>query len=266
MNSMKAALLLAGGFVSVWLSACAPPPVKTVGRFGEVTSAVVVVNPVINQGSSTSVSSGAQRANVEVRAGNRPAVLTDETGLALVDDFGTGSVPFQFPSGSIDVQVVNERELYDVVVAVTGSGVTRVLPDVRYPITGQVVVVEPGQSIASAAAQDGAIVLLRAGTYPGNLELRAQGVLLFGAWSAEDGPLSVIDGTVSVLGGQNRMRGVKVTGRLTSNANGFSAAFCELGGASITGNGVTLIRNVFPAGQATVPSSNAVLVDNFGLP
>jgi len=71
---------------------------------------------------------------------------------------------------------------------------------------------------------------------------------------------------VTVLGGANRMRGVKVTSRLTRNANNFSAAFSDLTSATITGNGVTLLRNRFTAGQATVPSSNAVLVDNTGIP
>jgi hypothetical protein len=34
----------------------------------------------------------------------------------------------------------------------------------------------------------------------------------------------------------------------------------------LTGNGVTLLRNVFVEGSATVPSSNAVLVDIEGIP
>lgn len=250
----------------VLVSACGPTTPSTVGRFGEVTSAVVVVNPVINQGSSTSVTPGPQRANVEVRAGDGPVVLTDDTGLALLEDFGPGAVPFRFAPGSVDVNVVNPKELYDVVVSVTGSGVTRVLPDVRYPVGGTVVVVAPGEDLAAAVAQDDAIVVLQPGRYPGNLELRSEGVLLFGAWSPDDGPLSVIDGAVTVLGGRNRMRGLKVTGRLTSSANGFSVAFSDLGGANITGNGVTLIRNVFPSGQANVPSSSSILVDNAGLP
>jgi hypothetical protein len=131
---------------------------------------------------------------------------------------------------------------------------------VRYPIGGNVVEVEPGQSIAQASANDGTIIVLKPGTYPGNFELRAAGVLIFGAWSTLEGPLSVIEGNVTVLGGNNRMRGVKINGKLLSNANSFSAAFSDIASASVSGNGVSLVRNRFTQGQATVPNSNAVLV------
>ncbi|QQR43453.1 hypothetical protein JKA73_31180 [Myxococcus xanthus] len=97
----------------------------------------------------------------------------------------------------------------------------------RYSIGGEVVV-EPGGSIAQAATADDAIILLKEGTYPGNIELRTEGVLIFGAWSPTKRPLSVIEGNVTVLGGANRMRGVKVNGRVTSNANGFSLAFSDI--------------------------------------
>ena len=78
-------------------------------------------------------------------------------------------------------------------------------------------------------------------------------------------PASVIEGDVTWLGGNGRMRGVSVEGALTTNANGFSAAFNRINSASVTGNGVTLIRNAF-VGNAIVPSSSAVLVDNSGIP
>jgi hypothetical protein len=64
----------------------------------------------------------------------------------------------------------------------------------------------------------------------------------------------------------DRLRGVRMNGMLSSPANGFSAAFSTVAGANITGNGVSLLRNVFVEGRATVPSTNAVLVDNEGIP
>ncbi len=241
-----------------------PPP--SPGRFGEVTSAVVLVNPVINQGSTTSVSPGGERANVEFQVEDLPVARTDSTGLALVEELPTGTVTLDFDPGTYSFQVVQEKELYDVVLAYQDGRVQPLFPPVRYPLGGEVVEVEPGESIAAAAASDDTIIVLKEGTYPGNLELRAEGVLIFGAWSPIRGPLSVIEGNVTVLGGSNRMRGVKVTGRLTSNANSFSAAFSDIASATITGNGVTLLRNRFTSGQASVPSSNAVLADNTGIP
>lgn len=128
------------------------------------------------------------------------------------------------------------------------------------------VVVEPGGNLANAVGSDNMVVVLRAGKYTGDLELSSSGVLVFGAWSATEGPLSIIEGNVVVKGGGNRIRGVKITGKLTSNANNFSAAFNDVGSAIITGNGVSLLRNRFTTGSASVPSSNAVLLDNSGIP
>jgi len=257
-------------FLGVWvalvLMGCGNDPTPVTGRFGEVTSAVVVVNPVINQGSTTTVAPGAERSGVELEVADLEPVKTDSTGLALVEELPTGTVRLDFNPGTYSFQVVQEKELYDVVVAYRDGTVQPLFPPVRYPIGGQVVEVEPGDSIAQAAARDGAIIMLKPGTYPGNFELRSEGVLIFGAWSPKDGPLSVIDGNVTVLGGTNRMRGVKINGRLTSNANNLSVAFSDIASATITGNGVSLVRNRFTAGQATVPSSSAVLVDNMGIP
>jgi len=236
------------------------------GRFGEVTSAVVIVNPVINQGSTTSVATGSTRANVSVQVEDMAEQRTDATGLALLEDIPTGPVPLQFDEGSYTLQVAQEKELYDVVLSVRDGVVQPVIPPVRYPLGGTVVRVEPGESIAAAASEDGAIVVLEPGTYPGNFELTAEGVLIFGAWDPIDGQLSTIEGNITVRGGGNRMRGVNITGRLTSAANNFSLAFSRVGSATITGNGVSLLRNTFTAGQASVPSSSAVLVDNVGIP
>lgn len=263
-HQLKLSLAVAG--LAAALVGCGPPNPETPGRFGEVTSAIVVVNPVINQGSNTSVASGTVRGGVQVQAGDGPAAMTDAFGLALLEGFPTGTIPFKFAPGSVDVQVVQEKELYDVVVAVDQGRVEHIVSPIRYPIGGQVVVLDAGADIGAAAANDGTVILLRAGTFPGGFDLRAASVLIFGAWSQKDGPLSTIEGNVTVSGGGNRLRGVAVTGTLTSNANGFSAAFCTLASANITGNAITLLRNRFTQGQATVPSSSSVLVDNQGIP
>ncbi|MFO8074214.1 MAG: hypothetical protein R6V85_20320 [Polyangia bacterium] len=236
------------------------------GAFGEVTSAVVVVNPVINEGSVTDVEPGEQRGGVEISVEGLDPVLTDESGLAVIYELPTGSVPLVFDSGEATIEVVQERELYDVVVSYTAQGVEEIVQEIRYPIGGEVVSVPAGESIPDAASEDGMILVLEEGIYPGGFELKSEGVLVFGAWDPDEGALSVIDGDVDVRGGSSRFRGVQVDGVLKSSANSFSAAFCVLEGANITGNSVTLIRNTFTGDQITVPSSNSVLVDNTGIP
>ena len=253
-------------FILLATTACGNRGDGPPGRFGEVTSAVVIVNPVINQGSTTTTNPGPNRAEVPFDVTGVGRVWTDDTGLALVEDLPTGEIVLEFDPGEVTFNVAQPRELYDVVVAVNAQGANHVLPPVRYPIGGEVVHLRAGGDIPAAAGEDGTIVFLEPGTYPGGFEIRAQNVLVFGAWSAEDGPLSIIEGDVTVRGGNGRFRGLRIEGRITSAANGFSMAFSEVDGANITGNGVTLIRNRFIDGGATVPSSNAVLVDNEGIP
>lgn len=257
---------LLGLVAGALMSACGSPEPQTPGRFGEITSAVVIVNPVINQGSTTSHSPGAHRIRLEVAAADLEPVRTDDTGLALVEGLPTGAVQVSVEGDAVTLNVAAENELYDVVIAHTDSGAQHVIPPVRYPISGTVVHVAPGESINAAAATDGAIILLAPGRYPGNVEVRSDNVLIFGAWSEEDGPLSIIEGDISVLGGRNRIRGVDLEGTLSSNANDFSLAFSRVRAATISGNGVSLLRNTFTQGSASVPSSNAVLVDNVGIP
>lgn len=236
--------------------------------FGESTTIVVLVNPVINEGSTTDIEPGAQRGGIDVAIdGTSISDVTDDDGIAVLTSVPTGPNVLRFEEieDTITVDVIRERELYDVVVSVTDDSVATIVDTVRYPISENVVVVAPGESIAEAASEDGTIVVLDEGEHVGDEEIRAEGVLIFGKRTAEEDISSIIDGDLTWLGGNGRMRGARVAGALTTSANGFSAAFCELSSANITGNAVSLIRNVFE-GDATVPSSSAVLVDNAGIP
>jgi len=260
-------------FVSIVVLACScgkddPEPNPDAGGsdFGKVTSTVVIVNPKINEGSTTTVASGTQREGVNVKAGDLAAVNTDATGLAVIKNLPTGVVPVLFPTGTVDLNVVQEKELYDMVVSYTANGTAEIIGAVRYPIGGTVVRVKPGDNLADAVSTDGAIVFMAPGVYEGDLEITAEGVLLFGSWDAKDGSLSTINGNLTVKGGNVRMRGVTVAETITVNANGFSAAFCEFKNANITGNTVSLLRNSFTGTNVTVPSSSAVLLDNENIP
>src|SRR5919106_5350199 len=190
--SMRSRLSMLTLALALAAAACGPSLPETPGRFGEVTSAVVIVNPVINAGSNTAVSSGPARDGVSLRAADLPSVTTDD-GLALVQDLPTGVVPITFDSGSVNVSVVLEKELYDVVVAYTASGVEHIIAPVRYPLGSSITIVPAGADIAALASDD-AILLLEAGHFPGPIELRSTNVLVFGAWDPEQGPLSTIDG------------------------------------------------------------------------
>ena len=242
------------------------PPDAAGTEFGKVTSAVVIVNPVINLGSTTSIIPGSQRDAVEITAGDLDIVSTDNTGLAVIKELPTGIVPFSFSSGAIDLNVIQEKELYDIVVSYTPDGVQEIISAVRYPIGGEVVRVSPGDDLAAAVASDNAIVFLDSGVYETSIVVNATGVLIFGSWDEKEGSEVTIKGTLKVNGGNVRMRGITVDGLTTVNANGFSAAFCEFNNANISGNSISLLRNIFNGTEVSVPSSNAVLVDNENIP
>ena len=233
-------------------------------NFGKVTSAVVVVNPVINQGSSTTVSSGAGRSGLNVQIGELPAASTDATGLAVINNIPTGSHSLKFQNGSLAFNVVNQGELYDMIVSYT-DGVAYIVPVIRYPIGGTVTVLNPGDDINSAVSEDNAVILLNKGIYTGDILVTGENVLIFGTWAPAEGPQSIIEGNITFNGGSGRIRGLQVNKTVTVNANSFSAAFSTFNNAELKGNSMVLLRNKFIGASVTVPSSSAVLVDNIGI-
>lgn len=272
MKHLRLLLLSMAASGSLFLSSCKDDdpvinPNMTPGgmNFGLISSAVVVVNPVINQGSSTSIASGPARRGVTVQVGDIPAVSTDDTGLAVINDIPTGSHSLKFNNGGLPFDVVNKGELYDMIVSYTNN-VAYTVPVVRYPIGGTVTVLNPGDNLTAAAANDNAILFLNPGTYAGDVNVSGTNVLIFGTWDPIEGPKSIIAGNLTFNGGSGRIRGMQVNQMITVNANNFSAAFSNLFDANIKGNGIVLLRNRFAGNSVTVPSSSAVLVDNIGIP
>ncbi len=238
-------------------------------RFGEVTTVVVVVNPYINDNSSIEDTTGSERADVPVAIYDEDDeyyTRTDSTGLAVLEDVPVGSWDLEIGDGYVPLEIFAEGELYDVVVSLRDGIAEHLVDPVRYPIGGDVVWLYDGDSLQDAIADD-TVIFLEPGHYDGGFELREENVLLFGAWHPEDGPQAIIDGDIEVRGEPNRFRSIDLRGEVTSRANNFSMSFSYVDGADITGQGVSLIRNKFPEGAGTtVPSDDAVLVDNDGIP
>ncbi len=239
----------------------------TPGEFGLKTSLVVVVNPIINQGSSTTIEPGTQRSGIPIKAGSLAAVNTSSTGLAVITDLSVNpALPVIFPGDTTYINVVQEKELYDYVVSYKNGVIEEIFPAVRYTIGGQVVILDSTNNINDYVNQDNAIIVLKPGKYSGNINITARNVLIFGSASDDGEALSIVQGTVSISGEAARIRGLNIHNTLTVNANNFEAAFCKMNSANIHGNNILLLRNIFTVGQATVSSSNAILVDNIGIP
>ncbi len=233
---------------------------------GTATSAVLIVNPVINKGSVPTVVPGTLREGVSVESGRGHYAVTDATGLAVIKGLPTGNVPLKFLSGAINLNIVRENELYDVVVSYTSAEVLEVIPAIRYPVGGVVTRVKPGDDLSNIVKQKGAIVFMGPGVYKEDLVISAPGLLLLGSWSPQDGPLSVIEGSLKINARNVKMRGVSISGQTIVNGNSFTASFCEFKDAEISGNSVLLLHNVFSGGNVSLPVSTATLIDNKNLP
>lgn len=236
------------------------------------TALVAILNPMVNDShaADTPDELGTDRDGIEVNADPGESAVTSGDGLAVVDvpvgDIGVlvGSAP------ALGLTVLAEGDVYDAAIAYDGTGAAFFAnTPIRYPVGEKsgAHFYDPATSfteINNRLGQDSTVVVLRPGTYVGNLDIRGEGVLLFGeGWSDRD---VVLDGDVTVNGGNVRIRGVTIQGDLTSNGNGFGISFSLVRGVTnIKGNAGAFLRNVF-CGNATVPSSSATLLDNHGVP
>ncbi len=239
------------------------------------TAIVAILNPVVNDPHTAEVPDelGTDRDGIDVDAEPGEAATTGNEGLAVVDvpvgaiDLHIGGAPDEPVLGHT---VVAEGDVYDAAIAYDGTGAA-FFPNtpIRYAVGEKsgAFFYDPEDDFSTINArleEDDVVVVLRPGTYIGSLDIRGQGVLLFGeGWSDR---AVVLDGDVVVNGGNVRLRGVTITGDLTSNGNGFGISFSLVKGVTdIKGNAGAFLRNIF-CGHATVPSSNATLLDNYGIP
>jgi hypothetical protein len=164
--------------------------------------------------------------------------------------------------------VVAEGDVYDLAVGTDGSGVAA-YPNfpIRYGVGGEILVFASDANpadVSEALSTNGNIVFFENGTFVGDLEISGDDVIFFGEGFTERDV--VIDGSVEVRGTGVRIRGFVITGSVTVFGNDFGMAFTVVrGDTQINGNAVAFLRNAF-CGDVVVPSSNATLLDNDGLP
>lgn len=113
-------------------------------------------------------------------------------------------------------------------------------------------------------SEDDVVVVLGPGLYKGNLTIDGSRTILFG--QGFEKREVTLDGSITVNGGDVRIRGATITGDLTAKGNNFGISFSVVRGTTnIMGNAGAFVRNVF-CGSAVVPSSNATLLDDYGVP
>ncbi|MBZ5708841.1 hypothetical protein [Nannocystis pusilla] len=234
------------------------------------TVVVAVVNPVVNSPHNTGVPGelGDVRDGVDVDPEPGGAAVTVD-GLAVAD-VPVASIDLHVGPATLGLDVDAAGDVYDAPIAFDG-GATAYFANtpIRYAVGegGGAIFFDPvtGLSeIATTLEEDNVVVVLGPGVYVGDLVIKGTDVVVFGeGWGDYE---VVIDGSVSAEGNGVRMRGVTITGDLAAKGNNFGISFSRVFGAtSITGQAGAYLRNIF-CGPTTVPSSNATLLDNYGVP
>jgi hypothetical protein len=233
------------------------------------TAFVAILNPVANTGHTTGVPaiSGTEREGVLVKA-TPGDTDTSVDGIAVVGT-GVGAVDIDVGTAKLNHTVIAAGDVYDAPLAYDGNG-AEFFPNtpVRYAVGKDSGAFFFGPAdiltdIEGKLGLDDAVVVLSPGTYNGNLTIVGKGALLFGEGFLEKAV--IINGSITVNGEAVRLRGLTITGDLSSKGNNFGISFSTvLGQTSITGNAGAFVRNIF-CGTTVVPSSNATLLDNFGL-
>lgn len=235
--------------------------------FGE-TTVVVVVNPPENDGNTAAPPAfvGSAVGGVHVDADPGDAANTDATGLAVLRDLSVGPTDLIFEGGpAVGLEILRSGDVHDAAVAYDGEQAAFYPGSpIRYGVGGEIVVIGSTADATLALNTDDTIVFFEDGVHVGDLVIQGKNVILFGEGFAEHSV--VVDGDVEVRGGQVRIRGVTITGNLTVLGNNFGMSFSVVQGATqLNGQAISFLRNIFCQG-ANVPSSNAALYDNEGLP
>jgi pectin methylesterase-like acyl-CoA thioesterase len=137
---------------------------------------------------------------------------------------------------------------------------------VQYAFDGRVVRVGPTTPVGevnAALAESNVIVFLRSGLYVGNLTFSGSNVTLYG--EGPRGGTVRINGSVTVNGSGNRIRGAHITGNLSVPANGFGMSLSRVDGAfQLNGSGARLLQNTF-CGTVSSPTTNVTAFGNAGM-
>lgn len=237
-------------------------------QLGETTY-VFLLNPVVNDGNEATVPTpGAEQSGVSVSIQDGASGTTGTDGVAVFAPVAAGTRTVSFDAGGNQSTLslsIADRDLRQVAVALDASGAA-VMANVLYAFGGDVVEITPDQTVAEvndALSGSNRIVLVRGGTYTGNIEFSGSNVTLFGE-GAEGGSVT-LNGNVTVSGSNNRLRGARITGDLAVPGSDAGISFSSVVGTLIVdGSDAVLLNNAF-CGLVDVSGSGATALGNAGL-
>jgi hypothetical protein len=234
------------------------------------TVVVAVINPQVNDGHSTGTPDelSDERDAVSVKADPGEDGVTADGMVVL--DVAAGSIDLVVGGApALPLNVMAEGDVYDSPIGYSGDGSAFFdNTPIRYAVGAKsgaffFEVADDFADIQGRLEEDDQVIVLGPGAYEGNFNITGSNVTLFGSgWSER---AVTIDGSITVSGGGVRIRGLTLAGDLTANGNNFGISFSVVHGVTdIKGNAGAFLGNVF-CGSAKVPSSDATLLDNYGV-
>lgn len=231
------------------------------------TTLVFVLNPTVNDANQLSMPTpGGAVSGVSVAVQGGPSGTTGTGGVVALGPVAAGLRTVSFGStGGLSLSITS-GDLREVAVALDGTGAAQ-MANVGYQFEGQTVVeITSGMPISQVLgelAKSNQIVLLRGGTYTGDLEFSGSNVTLFGE-GAEGGNVT-INGSVTVSGSGNRIRGARITGNLSVPGSDAGISFSRVVGAvTVDGSDAVLLNNAF-CGNVTIAGSGLTALGNAGM-
>lgn len=241
-------------------------------QLGETTF-VFVVNPTINDATDqpgSVASPGPNQGGVDVAIQDGPSGTTGSDGVATFApvDAGTRTVAFEDGDGNTgDLSLeIAERDLREVAVALDADGAAG-MANVPYAFGGEVVEITADMSVADvneALSGSNLIVLVRGGTYAGDVNFSGSNVTLFG--EGPEGGNVTLDGNVTVSGSGNRLRGARVTGDLAVPGSDAGISFSSVvGSLTVDGSDAVLLNNAVCGSVTTGAASGLIALGNAGM-
>jgi hypothetical protein len=241
-------------------------PSELPGDYGNSTSVVVYVNPVINGGTTETVNIGNQRSGIEVRLENGKTVTTDENGIAVFKNLSErGNLPIFIEGQEIAVNISGDKDQYNILVGYKNNSAEIIYEPIRYQYYNTIRNPVNHGDLITVLRENNLAIFLDDFVYEGDLEIRGNNICIIGLWDEDEGPLSEINGNVMVYGNNIRISGIDINGGLIVKGNNFEISYSEIGYAEITGENVLLLNNYIVDGYVSVTSNNVFLVGNGNL-
>lgn len=234
---------------------------------------VVVVNPQKNTANQKNVENpGTVRSGVAVLTDitSMHVEVTGDEGIVVLEPLPVGPRTLFFTAPSIDRSMKRSAVagmLIDVVVSVKTTAAKEMLR-VEYATVHDlaVVVVDPGTpalTVQDALDDNKQVVVFSAGVYEGDFVIDGDENIVFGATSA--GSNIVIDGSLTVVGKKNKVRGMIALGDVTIQGDDNALTFSRVeGDVALSGKNNVLLQNTLCGGFSN-RGNDLTAVSNRGL-